>query len=170
MSISKPVPEMSSDDVARFRKKVKLGDESQCWPWTAGLFDHGYGAFRIRIATNVYRQVIATRIAYKLGHGVDPAGMFVCHSCDNPLCCNPKHLFLGTPTMNEQDKIAKGRRPSLFGEKSGVARLTEKTVVIARQMFASGKSQKAIANHLGVNQSTISLAVRGKTWSHIQCA
>jgi len=170
VNLSKPVPEMSSSDIVRFCKKIQAGEASECWPWKAGAFKDGYGAFRVRVAHGVFRQVIATRIAFKLWTGVDPVGMLVCHTCDNPSCCNPNHLFLGTSTTNERDKIAKKRRPRLLGTRSGVAKLTDASVVTIRSMAAVGLNHKSIAEHFGVDRSTISLAVRGKTWEHVQCA
>lgn len=82
------------------------GGPDACWPWTEGTGRRGYGK-----ATYQGRTVAAHRLAWELTNG--PAGkLFVCHSCDNPPCCNPAHLFLGTPQGNQDDCRAKGRTAS----------------------------------------------------------
>ena len=97
--------------IARFNAKVdRSGGPDACWPWTAGRFGTGYGAFKVR-----GRNHHAHRIAYELAHDEpipsdpDAPKVFVCHACDNPPCCNPAHLWLGTTTDNMRDASTKGR-------------------------------------------------------------
>lgn len=79
-----------------------------CWLWDGGLDQRGYGFFAQTLGEE--RQTLrAHRVSYYLKNGPIPEGMFVCHTCDVPRCVNPDHLFLGTATENNQDKIAKGR-------------------------------------------------------------
>lgn len=80
------------------------GGPTACWPWMAGKNDNGYGRLRFK-----GRTTYAHRAAYELAVGVIPEGMFVCHTCDNPPCVNPGHLFVGTALDNNRDRIAKGR-------------------------------------------------------------
>jgi hypothetical protein len=83
-------------------------DTADCWPWLLGRSGKGYG--------NTVRQMHgarvagAHRIAWVIVNGPIPAGLFVCHACDNPPCCNPSHLWLGTNSDNLRDAVAKGRR------------------------------------------------------------
>jgi hypothetical protein len=86
-----------------FWSKVALGDDRECWEWTRKKA-RGYGRFDVR-GWPVY----AHRIAWVIAFGVIPDGLYVCHSCDNPPCVNPAHLFLGTAKDNMQDKVRKGR-------------------------------------------------------------
>jgi hypothetical protein len=89
----------------RFWSKIDKKGENDCWLWTAGRDGVGYGQFKPRS----YVRVGAHRFAYELTHGEIPSGLFVCHTCDNRLCCNPKHLFLGAAKDNQQDMARKGR-------------------------------------------------------------
>jgi hypothetical protein len=91
----------------RFWAKVRKS--SGCWEWVGARFDSGYGAFKRRV-DGEWKQQRAHRVAYELAVRPIPNGMLVCHRCDNPPCCNPLHLFLGSGTDNQQDMIQKGRK------------------------------------------------------------
>lgn len=91
----------------RFWAKVKKG--SGCWIWTGARTTSGYGFFNLPRNGLPKRVVKAHRYAWTLAQGAIPDGMFVCHSCDVPLCCNPEHLWLGTHDENMRDMVRKGR-------------------------------------------------------------
>src|SRR5262245_56068801 len=92
----------------RFWRKVERGDASVCWPWKAAR-SSGYGVLRV-----AGRNIRANRLAWELTHGPVPPGLWVLHRCDNPPCCNPAHLFLGSNEDNVRDMQSKGRaRPPL---------------------------------------------------------
>src|SRR5947207_2239107 len=95
---------MREKDAARFWDKVNVIGNNDCWEWRAGRNPQGYGLFWLE-----GRQQPASRVAWLASAGRIPETEWVLHRCDNPPCCNPAHLFLGTAKMNTQDMIAKGR-------------------------------------------------------------
>lgn len=143
--------------VALFWSKVKVGDAGECWPWLGGTFDKGYGAFRYDDATHSAHRFSAT-----LAFGDIPAGMVVCHHCDNPPCVNPAHLFLGTYGDNMQDATVKGRMAQ--GERSHKARLNESDV---RAIRSSPLTHAKLARIYGVDPSNIAFIRARKTWKHV---
>lgn len=91
--------------------------------------------------------------------------MYVCHHCDNRLCCNPAHLFLGTPRQNTQDMLAKGRESR--GSSHPGALLHERDVAAIRRCVRAGAPLHELARTLGVNYSTVRAAAFGQNWKHV---
>lgn len=117
---------------ARFWAKVdrSAGDDS-CWVWKpmAGMNDYG----RLKFGGPTNKIVRAHRYSWELHNGPIPEGLFVCHHCDRPHCCNPRHLFLGTQVDNMRDKVAKGRnRPRHTHCKLG-HELTASNITVSRK-------------------------------------
>lgn len=133
-----------------------------CWPWRAALNNDGYGKLTID-----GKWCLAHRRAWIETHGPIPSGMLICHTCDNPPCCNDAHLFLGTDADNNADKIEKGRWGGALGERSPFAKLTDETVREARSLHADGTSLKALAKRYQVSDVAVANAVHRRTWRHV---
>ena len=161
--------------IDRYLAKVdKSGGPDACWPWT-GSRDKGYGQIHAGpqpgVARNSRKPLKTHRFAYELEFGPIPDGMSVLHRCDNPPCCNPKHLFIGTQADNMHDMDEKLRRitPDRKGARHGMARLTEDDVRDIRRRYSTGTvTQAALACHFRVTQAQISSVVLRKSWSHIE--
>ena len=151
----------------RFWEKVNQAGPDDCWPWTRARRSKGYGQFRIRTGESPQ---IASRVAWGLTYGDIPEGLVVCHKCDNPPCCNPRHLFLGTPEENTADMVAKGRHalasPAAVAELVvRVRRLTDSQIAEVRQLRSRGMSHRAIAARFDVHHSTITRLLNGRHWT-----
>lgn len=144
----------------RLLEKVVIS-KSGCWLFTGFRDRQGYGEIRIN---NPRKMEKAHRTSYKLFIGNIPNGMCVLHKCDNPPCCNPKHLFLGTKTDNAKDRDRKGRTPK--GEDFN-RKLSENDVRIIKYLLKKRVLQKSIANRFGVCHQTISDIKRRRIWKHI---
>lgn len=106
------LPLLGPSSEANFRKAVAVRDPEECWPWTNATDPGGYGMLKLGRNT----RVAAHRLAFALDRG-EPGKAHVCHRCDNPTCCNPNHLFLGTAKTNAEDKVQKGRARGRFSPK-----------------------------------------------------
>ena len=135
-----------------------------CWTWTGSINQRrgGYGLTHDERRRTRY----AHRVAFELATGLSPGGLFVCHRCDNPPCCNPAHLFLGTQAENSQDMVAKGRasRVGFPGSRNGRARMTESDAKAAIAARAAGESVRDIAARHGVCASAIYHLTNGRNW------
>jgi hypothetical protein len=145
-------------DSETFWLRFDRADPDACWPWVGWFSEDGYG----RLIVDGQRW-IASRYAYTLAVGPIPEGLLVCHRCDNPPCCNPKHLFLGTNGDNLRDAYRKGRRLPrvMVGEANPRARVTRKEVRLIR---ASGERPADLARRYGISRSTVSNIRAGRTW------
>jgi hypothetical protein len=155
----------------------RSGGAEACWPWTGSRFSTGYGAIKI----NLKRRGVH-RIVWELTNGPIPHGMLVCHRCDNPPCCNPAHLFLGTAADNNADMASKGRaargdrngsrsQPGRLcrGEAVTQAKLTAADVRQIRALYAEGAlSQEKIGLLFGISQTQVGKIVHRVWWRHVR--
>lgn len=146
----------------RFFRRIGKKTAAGCIPWT-GWTLQGYGVFSTSNGNEKWR---APRFAYTLMYGPIPPGLHVLHKCDNPICVNPAHLFLGTNADNAADKVAKGRQTK--GSDIVHSKLSEETVREIRRRYALGTtSQYKLAKEYGVTQSNVSRLVNVTRWKHI---
>lgn len=143
-------------------------DSDGCWPWTKSLFPTGYGQFHFKTPDGkVIRR--AHRVAYYLAHGSFDTTLNVLHMCDNPPCCNPAHLFLGTPRDNVSDMLRKRRGNTSIRarcETHPQAKLTLDDVRTIRHLyFAERRTLREIGDYFAVSLSNIHNIVRRKTWN-----
>jgi hypothetical protein len=137
---------------SRFFRKVSIDDG--CWEWLGGKISRGYGAYYPNKHT-----VYAHRYMWEALNGPIPAGLFVCHHCDNPSCVRPDHLFLGTHRDNMHDMRSKGH---------GNTTLTEDDVRLIRQCTDhSWSSCQQLGVQFGVTPENIQFIITGRTWKHI---
>lgn len=126
------------------------GGPDSCWEWQGNRLGDGYGTFSFQ-----HQMWRAHRASYVVNVGPIPDGMFVCHRCDNPPCCNPTHLFLGSPKDNHSDMFRKKRHP-LAG------RLSEAQVASLKVRIDAGEPIQALADEFGVHYTTIWRRVSGR--------
>jgi hypothetical protein len=149
----------------RFWSKVKKTPD--CWTYQGG-------------AASIYKRLLvngemvpAHRFSWELHFGPIPGGMLVCHSCDNPPCVNPAHLFLGTTADNAADKVSKGRQARCGannyhrGEDHYAARLTAADVRRIRKRNARGIGYRSLGIEYGVASTTIARIVKRIKWAHV---
>ena len=173
-----------TSNVERFERHI-MRENSGCWRWTGFIRASGYGHFTLRHGKNRYTRGTAHRAAWTLYRGTIPAGMFVCHHCDNPSCVNPDHLFVGTARDNTNDMMRKGRRvgPSTANRARGdnhpsrlkpeclvrgtahhQAKITENEVLKIRASTMKGVE---LARIFGLAPVTISRIRRHIIWRHV---
>ena len=144
----KLIPEMLLDDRNRFWSFVSFKGPDDCWEYKGCRNSKGYGNFSLK--DEGYK---SNRIAWFLTYG-EPGKLFVLHECNNPPCCNPKHLYLGTNADNVKHAILDGRM-NYSGELSNRAKFDNKQVIKIRQRFEKGESITLIARSLDVHPTTV---------------
>jgi HNH endonuclease len=148
----------------RFFKRVKVGKGDECWVWTGSQNNtHWHGQWR-----NAAGGIELThRASWRLLKGAIPEGACVLHRCDNPVCVNPSHLFMGSQSDNAHDMWNKGRaKPKAnLGASHGMSKVTEEIVLAIR---ASSESGVALAKKYGIRPTTVCDIRKRRTWDHVK--
>lgn len=121
-----------------------------CWEWLGSRQDHGYARVWFNGA-----KVYVHRRAFELAVGPIPPGLVVCHHCDNPSCCRPDHLFLGTQADNVADMVAKGRLAVRHGERNPRAKFSDALIARARRLSASGLAPHEVSERTGISATYV---------------
>lgn len=159
MSCRSKVSDRRGTPEERFWREVDKRGDDECWEWQ-GYRERergGYGQIRIN-----GKSIRTSRFSYELHNGSIPAGLFVCHSCDNPPCVNPNHLWLGTPKDNLADARAKG----IFDPQMAAAKKLNKTSAREiKELIMQGISGKSIAMGYGISQQLVCDIKKSRRWA-----
>ncbi len=146
----------------RFWSKVDVRGPDDCWEWIAAKIN-GYGKIRLD-GGKLSKHKGAHAVAYELAHGPIPEGLQANHKCDNPGCCNPRHIYAGTSKQNMEDKVSRGRHNCVRGEDHGMSKLNELKVLSIRD---DGRTHSVIAGDYGVDRRLIGMIKRRQRWAHV---
>lgn len=145
--------------IKRFWGHVEKLDS--CWEWRGSLNAYGYGRLGITV-DGVKMRYPSHRLSWAIHYGIIPDGMFVCHKCDNRMCVNPEHLFIGTQVENMHDMVKKNRQSK--GEGHGRSKATIKNVIAIRRMRKDGYSFSEIARKFSLSIKGVWLIATGEKW------
>lgn len=146
--------------LADFKAQIDRRGPNECWPFMGNRDVEGYGRMMLN---GKYEK--AHRLAFEMANGSIPEGLVVCHTCDNPPCCNPAHLFAGTNRENMDDMLAKGR--SCRGERNRHCKITAKDVIEIRAWREIGAPNPVLAEMYGLTPAVISKIGLRKIWRHV---
>ena len=151
----------TKNDLVRFWCKVNVRSKNKCWEWISHKDRDGYGRFYFN-----KKQVGAHRFSYFIKHGTIQKDLMICHTCNNPSCINPNHLYEGTAYDNVKDSKIAGTLyfSNAKGEKCPNAKLTQNQVNEIRRLLKTKMKQGDIARKFKVSQSNITLIKNGTNW------
>ncbi len=171
-----PITYLDPMDVERFWKNVDSNHSKyECWPWKGYRNANNYGVLRIN-----GRHLQATRLCFFIHRGAFDVRLDVMHSCDNPPCCNPHHLSLGTARNNMADCVTKGRIATgerhgsqthpecvLRGQLQPRSKISDADAIEIRRLASGGMKQKEIGKRFGIKQQAVSYIVLRRGWRHL---
>ena len=153
----------------RFWSRVAIGGPDECWEWQGAYFiTPNRDGKRYGRINSGGRFLKAHREAYRLHHGELPDDAFICHTCNNPACVNPAHLYAGDAASNVKDMYSSGRQVVEKGTARYNAKLDPEKVRRIRALHEQGVSNNAIARRFDINTGTVSRIVRRLRWKHVE--
>lgn len=155
---------MISTILERFKSRFVMGEVGKCWEWPGEKIKRGYGTISVWNGKKRVARSLAHRVSWEAFHGEPPpASGVVCHSCDNPPCCNPEHLFVGTQADNLKDMWSKGRghTANTGVGNMGSAKLQKSQVLSIRN---SSEGDRDTALQFGVSRRTVRDIKSRRTW------
>lgn len=150
----------------RWNDKVRKNSATGCWVWTGQRNNRGYGMIYVKGSLK-----LAHRVGWELKNGPIPKGKLGLHTCDNPGCVNPDHIYVGTHKENTQDMIRRGRSNyrGPIGERASRSKLKSKQVQKIRRLWKNGNhSFASLATKFPVSYQSIACIIRRKTWRHLK--
>jgi hypothetical protein len=151
------IPELPEKVILRFWSNIEVNGKDDCWPWLSYLTSQGYARFRY-----LQKHYLASRVMFYLIYGVDPGELSACHECNNPVCVNPNHLYLGTQSENLKQAYQDGRK-----YRRNFAKLTEVEVLHIRDRLDEREVASKLATEFGVDRGTIYSIKSRQSWSDI---
>lgn len=161
---SKATEEEKRERIRMQLEKFAIRKEG-CWGWSGYKDKDGYALINTGSNGKGYHERRAHRISWELINGKIPDGKMILHSCDNPICTNPDHLFSGNNQTNSDDKLEKERGNR--GSKHGLSKLTEDQVFEIRKMYLQGYKPCVIREKFSISPMTLSQIMRNKIWKHV---
>ena len=141
----------------------KYQENGGCWIWTGSLNVWGYGVIRVN-----RKNMLAHRISWIIHEGDIPEDLLICHTCDNPACVNPKHLWLGSNKDNMTDMYLKNRSNQPKGEKHALCKLNDKKVFKIRSLYKPRiYPANRIAKEFNVSEVCVYNIIYKRTWKHL---
>ncbi len=144
---------LTDKNLSRFWIKVDKKGPDDCWLWTSAVSKNGYGVVTIN-----WKALRPHRVSYFIANGEFLTSLMVCHRCDTKLCVNPKHLFLGTGTVNVHDMLNKGR-----GRWKNVMTM-EKASQIRSAYATGGVTMQNLSDRFGTCIATVCNIINYKSW------
>jgi len=149
-----------SNNKDRILRNIRINKRSGCWEWQLSTYVKGYGQLSVQ-----GDKWLAHRYSFFIFVGEIPKGLCVCHTCDNPSCVNPEHLWLGTYKENTEDMIKKGRHSFYLnktGERHPFSKITDREAIEICNLVNLGNSHISVANMFGLSRTHVSQMVFGK--------
>lgn len=150
----------------RFWNSVDVRKPDECWEWKKSRTERGYGKLEY-VKDGKAKTIGAHKMAYMLTYGSVPEDLLICHTCDNPPCCNPFHIFAGTNQDNRDDCVKK-KRHAVGIKNGGGVKLDETQVIKIRELYKTGNyTQDELVEMFQVSMSTIQRVLYRRGWKHI---